>query len=246
MRPPPIAVLESYNEQVALFTRAIRDLAAKRGKLEILEAGCGRTWPLKLDGVDYRLTGIDVDRHGLEARRTIAKDLDEAIVADLRSVDLPAGKFDVIYSSYVLEHIDGAERVLDNFGRWLKDGGVLLLVIPDRGTVWNFVSEMTPYKFHVLFKRVISKNPNAGKPGFGPFPTYHDPVVSRAGLREYCARSPLTIRHEFAKRFDPARLKSLVTFGTKAIGALSLGRLSSEYCDLVYVVEKSGGAAAQR
>ncbi len=242
--PGPLEMLETYPEMTALFAGAIRDLSRARGPLRILEAGCGRKWPLALDGVQYKLTGVDVDRHGLDARMREQKDLDEAILGDLRDVQLPDASFDVIYCSYVLEHVEGAEAVLDRFGRWLKEGGLVLLVIPDRDTVWGFVSRMTPYWFHIAFKRYIQKNTNAGKPGFGPFPTHDDPLVSRRGIRAYCASHPWVVRHEFGRRFTPRRMGAAVRAATKAIGALSFGSLESEHNDLVYVIEKRTGRRA--
>ena len=48
-------------------------------------------------------------------------DLDEIIVGDLCNADLPEQEYDVIYNSFVLEHIEGAEGVL---ARLLDEAGV--------------------------------------------------------------------------------------------------------------------------
>jgi hypothetical protein len=111
-------------------------------------------------------------------------------------------------------------------------------VIPDRDTVWGLVSRLTPYWFHIAFKRYVQQNADAGKPGFGPFPTHDDPVVSRRGIREYCASRPLAIRHEFGRRFNPRRFALPVRAATNAIGALALGSVDADHNDLVYVLEK--------
>ncbi|MDH3512220.1 MAG: class I SAM-dependent methyltransferase, partial [Gammaproteobacteria bacterium] len=86
--------------------------------IRILEAGCGSRWLLDLTGVESTLTGVDIYERDLEIRKNKIKDLDEAIVGDLRNVELDADAFDVIYNSFVLEHVDGARLVLDNFRRW--------------------------------------------------------------------------------------------------------------------------------
>src|SRR6185437_11416268 len=78
-------------------------LNALGGPLRILEAGCGRDWPLHVS-VPYTLTGLDLDPDALAART----DLDEAIIGDLRTAELPAHSFDVVYSAFVLEHVSGA------------------------------------------------------------------------------------------------------------------------------------------
>lgn len=52
--------------------------------LEILETGCGLDWPLDLEGVDYRLTSIDLDADALQSRIEIMGDLNEAIPTSVR------------------------------------------------------------------------------------------------------------------------------------------------------------------
>jgi ubiquinone/menaquinone biosynthesis C-methylase UbiE len=125
------------------------------------------------------LTGIDLDEKALEIRENITKDLDETILGDLTKLDLEANKFDAIYSSYVLEHIDHAELVMQKFCQWLKPGGLNLLQIPDRDSVFGLITRTTPFFLHVLYKQYIQGNRNAGLPGCEPYPTYYHKVVSR-------------------------------------------------------------------
>jgi SAM-dependent methyltransferase len=241
---PPLEILPTYEDMTSLLTSCIRELAGRRGALEILEAGCGRRWPLRMDGVSYRLTGVDLDPHSLEHRRSAEKDLHEAILGDLREVDFPEARFDVIYSSFVLEHIRGAEQVLDRFARWLKPGGLVLLIVPDRGSVWGFVARLTPFWFHVLFKRYVQGAKDAGKPGHAPYPTAHDAVVSRRGIHRYCRDRSFSIKHEHGRRFAPRRFAPVVRFVVAAVHALSFGALDSDHSDLVFVLEKKAGPAA--
>ena len=100
----------------------IKDLAQSRGKLEILEAGCGRRWPYKLESIDFKLTGVDVDEEALRIRKDSIGDLDTIMVGDLTQNLFERDKFDVIYSSYVLEHVTGVDVVITNFSEWLKTG----------------------------------------------------------------------------------------------------------------------------
>ena len=99
----------SLQEEVDLIERFIGALEPADGVVKILEAGCGQRWSIRLEGINYHLTGVDADAHALELRKTVVGDLDDAIFADLRSIDLGVARFDVIYSAFVLEHIDGVE-----------------------------------------------------------------------------------------------------------------------------------------
>jgi len=231
----PLPLLDSRTQK-GLLTRFIRELGQRRQPLRILEAGCGRRWPLDLENIRFSLTGVDIDERGIEARRRLAGDLDAVVLGDLRTVELPAGSFDVIYSSYVLEHVDGAERVLDNFARWLASDGLLLIVVPDRDTVWGFVARMTPFWFHVAFQRYVQGYPEAGKPGQPPFPTRYDEVVSRRGLHAWCARKGFEVVHEHAQPFEPNRLGSVIRVITRLIALASFGRLDAGYNDLTVVL----------
>ena len=158
---------------------SIKQKAVDGSPLEILEAGCGQRWYLNLNEIEYKLTGADLDKDALEIREKKFQDLDQGILGDLRTINLEENKYDVIYNSFVLEHIQNAEQVLNNFFKWLKPGGILILSIPDRNSVFGFVTRVTPFSFHVFYRKYIQGDKNAGKPGFEPYPTFYDKIVSR-------------------------------------------------------------------
>ena len=68
-------------------------------KLRVLDAGCGRMWNWDLGDVDMHLTGIDEDAEALRLRVEVKKDLDEAIVGDLRTVPLDDEAYDLVHST---------------------------------------------------------------------------------------------------------------------------------------------------
>lgn len=237
----PLRLLESREQESGIFERQIRGLAADGRPLEILEAGCGRCWPIDITGVEFRLTGIDEDEAALEIRKNEVKDLDEPILGDLRTAQLPADRYDVVFNSFVLEHVDGAEEVLGNFVRWARPGGLILLRFPDRDSVFGFITRITPFWFHVAYKRWIVGQKTAGQPGFGPFPTFYDRVVSRKGLHDFAQRNGLTILEEWAFPLETegfGRKGVLVRALVRTVGWLSLGRLAPGHNWLTYVLEK--------
>ena len=162
-------------------------------------------------------------------------------MGDLRTIDLEESKYDVIYSSFVLEHIDDAERVLHNFVRWLKPDGILILRIPDRDSAFGFITRLTPHWVHVLYKRYIRRRPNAGKPGYGPFPVVYDEVVSRKGMHEFCRKSGLMIKSEYGSSHYLKRMgifSALAKFVVNAISLGSFGNLAADHNYLIFVMEK--------
>ena len=228
----------SEAEEDRWIADAIRKQARGDSVIRILEAGCGQHWLVKLDGVKYHLTGVDLDQHALELRRKIQKDLDEAIVGDLRTVNLGSGRFDVVFSSFVLEHIPGAEKVLESFVRWLRPGGIVILRIPDPNSVYGFLARKSPHWFHVLYYRLLG-NRNAGKPGYAPYPTYYDPLVSRSGIRKFCAKNGISIELEVGDGYwRPGRGKqrTMIAAVKRLVSLLSLGQLSYTHTNLLYVL----------
>lgn len=203
-------------------------LEAQPGPLRILEAGCGRRWPLKLS-VPFTLTGLDLDGKALAART----DLDHAVVGDLRTAELAPRSFDVIYCAFVLEHVSGAKEVLARFARWLAPGGMLILQVPDRNSAYGFLTRLTPFWTHVMFHRYMLHQPWAGTPGNAPYPTHYDEVISERGLREFCGRNafatPEVYRLCSYTKDPPVRLAAFLT------SMLSAGRLAWRHNNLLLI-----------
>ena len=239
--PRRLHLLKSYQDEADMFVRYIRQMTSFRQSLNILEAGCGNSWELDLSGINYTLTGVDLDQAALEMRAAKQQDLDHTILGDLRTVKLEENYADVIYNSFVLEHVEGADQVLDNFWRWLRPGGLLLLRIPNRDSVHGFLTRITPFWFHVLFKKYVEGVKHAGKPGFDPYPVYYDEVVSRKGIHRWCRDHGAVIEEEYGSRyyFDHlSRLTLPIKILMRAIHHLSFGRLACDHNNLTYVIRK--------
>lgn len=235
-----VEVVDSLGK-VALLSSIVKEQGGAEAPIEILEAGCGQRWLLRLEEKKFRLVGIDLDKEAMEIRMNVKKDLDEAIHADLRTVSLGGRKFDVIYSAFVLEHIEGAESVLERMVGWLKPGGIIVIEIPDPATVKGWVTKVTPHWFHVFYYRRILNKSTAGLPGYGPYRTIYDPIVSRQGIHGFCARLGLRVEREYAFRTDgPSnKLKRLaVDIATTTVHLLSFGFLLNDHADLLMVLRK--------
>ncbi len=239
---PNLRESQSWNQDVKLIEYYIKQKARTVSPLNILEAGCGRTWSLNLGNTQYILTGVDIDKTALEIRKNVRKDLDEAIVGDLRYVDIDENQFDVIYCSFVLEHIKDAGVALHNFSKWIKPGGLLILKIPDPHSVRGFLTRVTPHWFHIFYCKYIARFPNAGKLGHGPYVTYYDPIVSRMGIHDFCKRYSFVIEEERGDGGYNSYGRGLSAFLTvsivRLVALLSFGKLTPRHANLLYILEK--------
>lgn len=236
-----LEIMDSSNK-VPFLSGVVRKQGGEGAPIEILEAGCGQRWLLKLDGKNFRLIGVDLDKDALEIRKNVRKDLDEAIHGDLRTISFGDRRFDVVYSAFVLEHIEGAEPVLARMTSWLKPGGIIIIEIPDPGSVKGWVTKITPHWFHVFYYRHILGKKTAGLAGYGPYRTIYDPVVSRRGIADFCQRNGLSVESEWAFRTDgPTNkvLRVLIGATTKVVSLLTLGTFSDRHADLLYVLRRA-------
>lgn len=235
-----LEILDS-NKKVPYLSSVVRKQGNEDTPIDILEAGCGQRWLLRLEGKKFSLTGVDLDKDALEIRKNVRKDLDEAIHGDLRTIDFGDRRFDVVYSAFVLEHISGAEEVLTRMAGWLKPDGIIIVEIPDPGSVKGWVTKITPHWFHIFYYRYILDKKTAGLPGYGPYRTIYDPVVSRRGVYGFCDRNGLRVDGEYAFRTDGPRnkvLRVLIGATTKTISLLTFGALSDRHADLLYVLRR--------
>jgi SAM-dependent methyltransferase len=243
---PKIRQTSSIEELARLQSDAILSHGKRLGRpISILEAGCGQSWLVDLEGLEYKLTGIDLDPAALELRQKQNHDLDEAICGDLCTADLPDASFDVIYSSFVLEHVPRADIALRNFVKWLRPGGILILRLPDPGTARGFLASLLPFWVHVWYFRHIYGFPLAGTPGHAPYPTFYHPVIRRERLCNFIAELGMTtvgcygdgFRREGATWAKRTAIRTIVT----VTAALSMGRLTADHIDVLYIATKNGG-----
>ncbi len=236
--PEPIK-LDSWQAEIDTMAKHI--IEHSNSKIEILEAGCGNMWALDLKNTDYTLTGIDIDSQGLDKRINEQKDLDIGILGDLRDVDIDENMYDVIYNSYVLEHIQGAEQVLENFIKWLKPGGILILRIPNRESARGFLTRVTPFWFHIFYTRHLQGYKDAGKPGHAPFPTFYDRIVSRTGINRFCELHDLIIKAEYSGGHgrDNRSISMILDISSCwLLNLLTFNHYFSKHAILIYVIEK--------
>lgn len=117
----------------------------------VLDAGCGSGifFPYSWKQRVRFLVGCDMSS-GL----TRNANLTSAVSADLRELPFATESFDLIFSRYVLEHLDSPQRVFDELARVLKPGGKLIVLTPSKYHYVTFVGNLTPHWFHEIVGRV--------------------------------------------------------------------------------------------
>jgi len=244
---PELSPSSSWQEICQIQSDAISTHGKRLGRsLLILEAGCGHSWGLDMTGIDYSLTGVDLDPEALKLRKSQTRDLDVAILGDLCSIELPNESFDVVLSSYVLEHVARADIALRNLMKWLKPGGLLILQLPERTSVQTFYARILPHRCHVWFHRFVIGNKLAGRPGNAPYPTYYHPVIGRERIRSFLAEQGGRVLacYSIGWRTYGARVMNLaVRVVIKLTSIISLGRLTANYNDVLYIAMKQGATS---
>jgi SAM-dependent methyltransferase len=105
--------------------RALTSAEARSpGAVAVLDAGCGRVSALRAFRPRIsRLVGADIHEPS-----TPLPHLDEFAIVDLcgPATAFPDGTFDLVLSSFTLEHFADPGAALGNLRRWLRPGGMLV------------------------------------------------------------------------------------------------------------------------
>jgi SAM-dependent methyltransferase len=233
-------VATSDDEVLRSIVRHLDETLPRR-KLRVVDAGCGRSSALPIPR-EVEITGIDLDEDALKARVQAGKDLDHAILGDVRDCGLVApGSADLVISRYVLEHVSNVERAFANLARWVAPGGLVVVQIPDRQSAYGYVARRTPHRLHVWYYRRVLGRPHAGEPGRHPYRVMHEPAISRGGIRALCERHGLVLRCEYV--VDELALRrgpqwTLIRTGLSLLGRLSGNRLTTRHNNLAYVLQR--------
>ena len=105
----------------------------------LLEVGCGTGFVLAGFRESFprmRLVGSELFAEGLEiARRRLPPEV-ELVELDARAMPYEA-EFDLVGSFDVLEHIEDDDSVLRSMRRAVRDGGGLLVTVPQHPALWS-------------------------------------------------------------------------------------------------------------
>ena len=159
----------------------------------VLDAGCGSgaffQYPWKHQvGI---LVGCD-----LSESAHCNPNLTFGVCGNLDRMPFTCGKFDVIFSRYVLEHLGAPDMVFREFARLLKPGGKLVVLTPSKYHYVTLLSRVTPHWFHEVISVL------RGNSTHDALPTKYL-ANSKAKLVQYAKEARLTMKDFIAKEVCP-------------------------------------------
>lgn len=178
------------------------DAQLTSGPLRVLDAGCGGAVRIRLPE-HAQITGIDISPESA-ARNTAIADI---IIGDVQTYPLPRDTFDVVVCWELLEHVKEPRAALTRFVKTLRQGGLIVLAIPNPHSLKGLITKLSPHGLHVWILRHILRQKNAGRPGFAPFPTHLSPDIAPAALERFFAGHDMNVR--FLRLYEGKRLSTL-------------------------------------
>ena len=148
-----------------------------RPGVAILDVGSGRSPTIAAADrpPGCRYVGLDVSAHELRAAPPGA--YQEMIVHDItRPLPMAAGHlFDVVISWQVLEHVKPLRAALDNLGRVLRPGGMLISQLSGTFAAFALLARIVPHRVRVrAMARFLGHSEDE------KFPTYYDHCYASA------------------------------------------------------------------
>ncbi len=129
---------------------------SKRASL-ILDCACGDGRVLfHLWRKDARFCGVDLSSRAIQAaRKRLGRKVNVSLfVGDVERVAVKGGLFDLVYSSYALEHVDDPKMAILEMIRLLARGGTMIIVCPNYGSPFHPSASSPPPRM-TLFSRAM-------------------------------------------------------------------------------------------
>jgi len=108
---------------------------------EFLDVGCGAGYAMHRAATELncQVYGIDPDPGGHGVGRTgsgYTVPVDHIKQAFAESIPFKSNRFDIVYSSHVLEHVNDEQQSLREMKRVLKDDGTFIIGMPSASMAW--------------------------------------------------------------------------------------------------------------
>lgn len=188
----------------------------------VLDVGPGRTptVPRESRPAGCAYVALDLSEH--ELRAAAADSYDEVRVGDAaRWVPEFAGRFDLIVSWQVLEHVRPLEAALANFKGYLRSGGTLVCHLSGSRSIFAIVNQIVPAPLGVYaMKRLLGRDPDTVFPAYYDNCQYDD-LARFLGEWSHCEITP-RYRGAGYFRFSPLLQRAYVAYENWSIASPGL------------------------
>jgi SAM-dependent methyltransferase len=167
--------------------------AGEPGRLLDVGAGRGR-FVAEARAAGWHAYGIEPSQRGVAGACALGIELQRGAIAD---ADVPAGSLDAATLWHVLEHLDEPGPALARIAGWLRPGGLLLVGVPNLGSVQARVGGAAWYHLDVPRHRT------------------HFTVAGLHALLRANGLEPVTTRHVLAEHNPFGLWQSLVSRATR-------------------------------
>lgn len=151
-----------------------------------------------LKGEVQRVCGADIDPDVLGN-----EELDEARLIEDGKLPFASESFDLVFSDFVLEHVEDPGAFLEETLRVLKPGGSFFFRTPNKYHYVSLISRLTPHWFHVLVANRVRGLP---ADAHDPYPTFYR-MNSRTTLARQAEEAGFSAAEFRLIEGEPAYLK---------------------------------------
>ena len=174
---------------------ALLRAAGARAPGRLLDIGAGRgRFVAEARAAGWQAHGIEPSQRGVAGGRALGIELQRAGIAD---AEVPAGSLDAATLWHVLEHVDEPGPALARIAAWLRPGGLLLVGVPNLGSVQARVGAGAWYHLDVPRHRT------------------HFTVAGLHTIMRANGLEPVTTRHVLAEHNPFGLWQSLVSRATR-------------------------------
>jgi 2-polyprenyl-3-methyl-5-hydroxy-6-metoxy-1,4-benzoquinol methylase len=232
---------KTINLQPIIKLQSLVDkLLSDRRNVKILEAGCGSGSysyiSLPKNTINY-IVGIDISEEQLQKNPVV----NEKILGDIETYQFAPSQFDLIICWWVLEHLPHPEKALNNFLTSLKEGGIIVLAVPNVFSIKGLITKYTPFWFHKWLYRSFF-----GVKGFKHFQAFMKFSISPISLRRFAAKNGLSV--EYSCLYTPPETGEIIEkikfintgwwLTRQACKTLSFGRLDVGLTEYIILLKK--------
>lgn len=123
-----------YDQRLIYFYNILKNKISSKGHVTLLDYGCGDGyWSLIFSRFSQcDVTGVDYNKLRLARCRDLMPNI-KFIEADLSKSASNLEKYDIVFCSQVIEHIEDDVQFISNIKNHLKDDGVLILGTTNEG-----------------------------------------------------------------------------------------------------------------